>query len=70
MHPSAPLTAAQAKRRLAGLRVLARIVARRYIQHPERYADRADAAGVSASREDGRENAGPSGRKSNREEGR
>ena len=70
MHPSAPLTEAQAERRLAGLRILARIIARHYIQHPERYADRADAAGVSASRQDGREDAGPLGRESDREEGR
>lgn len=70
VHPTAPLTAAQAERRLAGLRILARIIARHYIQHPERYADRADAAGAAPKSEDGRKNAGPSGRESDREEGR
>ena len=70
MHSTAPWTEAQAERRLAGLRILSRIIARRYIQDPERNADWADAAGVSASREDGREDAGPSGRESEREEAR
>ena len=73
VHPSAPLSAAQAERRLAGLRILARIIARHYIEHPERYADRTDAsgaAGAALKSEDGREDAGPCGRKSDREEGR
>ena len=69
VHPSAPLTAAQAERRLAGLRILARIIARHYIQHPERYADQADASGAAPQSEDGREDAGPCGRESDREEG-
>ena len=70
VHSTAPLTAAQAERRLAGLRILARIIARHYMQHPERYADRADASGAAPQSEDGRLDASPSGRKSDREEGR
>lgn len=70
MPPTAPLSAAQAERRLAGLRILARIIARHYIEHPERYADRADASGAALKSEDGREDAGPCGRESDREEGR
>lgn len=70
VHSSAPLTEAQAERRLEGLRILARIIARHYIQHPERYVDRGDAAGAARKSEDGRKDAGPSGRKSDREEER
>ena len=70
MHPTAPLTEAQAERRLAGLRILARIIARHYIQHPERYAELGDVAGAAPKSEDGRLDAGPFGRESNREEGK
>ena len=70
VHSSAPLTAAQAERRLAGLRILARIIARHYIEHPERYAERTDASGAALKSEDGQEDAGPCGRESDREEGR
>ena len=70
MHSTTPWAEAQTERRLAGLRILAPIIARHYVQHPESYADRVDGAGVSESREDGRLDAGPFGRESDREEGR
>jgi hypothetical protein len=70
MTARAPLTEAQAEQRREGLRILARIIARHYIRYPQRYAERGDAAGASTSDRDGRLDAGPLGRESEREEAR
>ena len=70
VHPTAPLTETQAERRLAGLRILARIIARHYVQHPECYPEPDDVVGAAPESEDGRTDADPLGRESDREEGR
>ena len=42
------LTPAQEERRIEGLRMLARIIARHCLEHPERYGKAADADGQCA----------------------
>ena len=61
---------AQAEQGIDGLRILARIIVRHCLKHPERDADRGGAAGASPNNQDRRSATGPFGRESDREEGR
>ena len=70
MKSPAQLTEEQEELRREGLRILARIIARHYIEHPERYPDPVDAVGASGKSGDQGLAADSLGRESDREDGR
>ena len=70
MIPPTQLTEAQEELRREGLRILARIIARHYLEHHGRYPEPGDAADASAKNHDRRLDAGPIGRGSDREDAR